>query len=153
MCHSRPPPTISFKDNWIQELDSEVAGSSKDTQRIQPKPKHPIIKYEETRRWIHPKLRVDAYEKIFFTDKRITRQVTSHKHRARNYKRIALRVQTSMSEIPFHIVGRWTVAISASGPRQFKQRHCHGACCCAGKQGTPTKSPGLLCAFPHQRPL
>ena len=28
----RPPPTISFKD-------SEVAGSSKDTQRIQPKPK------------------------------------------------------------------------------------------------------------------
>ena len=35
----RPPPTISSKDNWIKELDSEVAGSSKDTQRIQPKPK------------------------------------------------------------------------------------------------------------------
>ena len=35
----RPPPTISFKDNWTKELDSEVAGSSKDTQRIQPKPK------------------------------------------------------------------------------------------------------------------
>ena len=34
-----PPPTISFKDNWMKELDSEVAGSSKDTQRIQPKPK------------------------------------------------------------------------------------------------------------------
>ena len=33
------PPTISFKDNWIKELDSEVAGSSKDSQRIQPKPK------------------------------------------------------------------------------------------------------------------
>ena len=29
----RPPPTISFKDNWMKELDSEVAGSSKDTQR------------------------------------------------------------------------------------------------------------------------
>ena len=28
----RPPPTISFKDNWIYELDSDVAGSSKDTQ-------------------------------------------------------------------------------------------------------------------------
>ena len=39
----RPPPTISFKDNWMKELDSEVAGSSKDTQRIQPKP-NPIIK-------------------------------------------------------------------------------------------------------------
>ena len=39
----RPPPEISFKDNWMKELDSEVAGSSKDTQRIQPKPKtlHP----------------------------------------------------------------------------------------------------------------
>ena len=34
----RPPPTISFKENWMQELDSEVAGSCKDTQRIQPKP-------------------------------------------------------------------------------------------------------------------
>ena len=34
-----PPPTISFKDNWMKELDSEAAGSSKDTQRIQPKPK------------------------------------------------------------------------------------------------------------------
>ena len=35
----RPPPTISFKDNRMKELDSEVARSSKDTQRIQPKPK------------------------------------------------------------------------------------------------------------------
>ena len=35
----RPPPMISFKDNWMNELDSEVAGSSKDTQRTQPKPK------------------------------------------------------------------------------------------------------------------
>ena len=35
----RPPPTISYKDNWKKDLDSEVAGSSKDTQRIQPKPK------------------------------------------------------------------------------------------------------------------
>ena len=35
----RPPTTISFKDNWMKELDSEVAGSSKDTPRIQPKPK------------------------------------------------------------------------------------------------------------------
>ena len=35
----RPPPTISFKDNWMKELDSEVAGSSKDTQRIQPNQK------------------------------------------------------------------------------------------------------------------
>ena len=34
-----PPPKISFKDNWMKELGSEVAGSSKDTQRIQPKPK------------------------------------------------------------------------------------------------------------------
>ena len=35
----RPPPKISFKDNWMKELDSEVAGRSKDTQRIQPKTK------------------------------------------------------------------------------------------------------------------
>ena len=24
----RPPPTISFKDNWMKELGSEVAGGS-----------------------------------------------------------------------------------------------------------------------------
>ena len=35
----RPPPKISFNDNWMKELDSEVAGSSKDSRRIQPKPK------------------------------------------------------------------------------------------------------------------
>ena len=35
----RPPPKISYKDNWMYELDSEIAGSSRDTQRIQPKPK------------------------------------------------------------------------------------------------------------------
>ena len=35
----RPPPKVSFKDNWMKDLDSKVAGSSKDSQRIQPKPK------------------------------------------------------------------------------------------------------------------
>ena len=35
----KKPPKISYKDNWMNELDSEVAGSSKDTQRIQPKPR------------------------------------------------------------------------------------------------------------------
>ena len=34
----RPPPTISFKDNWTCNLDSDVARSSKDIQQIQPKP-------------------------------------------------------------------------------------------------------------------
>ena len=34
----RPPPKISFKDNWMCDLDSDVAGSSNDTQRIEPKP-------------------------------------------------------------------------------------------------------------------
>ena len=35
----RPPPKISYKDNSMCDLDSDIAGSSKDTQRIQPKPK------------------------------------------------------------------------------------------------------------------
>ena len=34
----RPPPKISYKVIWMNELDSEVAGSSKDIQRIEPKP-------------------------------------------------------------------------------------------------------------------
>ena len=42
----RPPPKISFKDNWMNELGSEVAGSSKDTQRIQPKPKTQLSRTE-----------------------------------------------------------------------------------------------------------
>ena len=32
------PPTISYKDNWTCDLDSDVARSSKDIQRIEPKP-------------------------------------------------------------------------------------------------------------------
>ena len=35
----RPPPKISFKDDWMKELDSEVAGGSEDSQQIQPKSK------------------------------------------------------------------------------------------------------------------
>ena len=35
----RPPHKISYKDNWMCDLDSDIAGSSKDTQRIEPKPK------------------------------------------------------------------------------------------------------------------
>ena len=42
----RPPLKISYKDNWMNELDSEVAGSSKDTQRIQPKPKKQLSRTE-----------------------------------------------------------------------------------------------------------
>ena len=35
----RPPPTISHKDSCMCDLDSDIAGSSKDIQRIEPKPK------------------------------------------------------------------------------------------------------------------
>ena len=35
----RPPPKISYKNNWTCDLDSDIAGRSKDTQRIEPKPK------------------------------------------------------------------------------------------------------------------
>ena len=39
-----PPPKISFKDNWMKELGSEVAGGGKDSQQTQPKTKHPIVR-------------------------------------------------------------------------------------------------------------
>ena len=42
----RPPPKISFKDSWMKESYSGVAGSSKDTQRIQPKPKTQLSRTE-----------------------------------------------------------------------------------------------------------
>ena len=42
----RPLPKISFKNNWMKELDSEVAGGSEDSQQIQIK--NPIIKNGET---------------------------------------------------------------------------------------------------------
>ena len=45
---SRPPPKISFKDNWTKELGSEVAGGGKDSQQTQPKTQNPIIKNGET---------------------------------------------------------------------------------------------------------
>ena len=33
----RPPPKISFKDNWMKELGSEVAEGSEDSQQTNPK--------------------------------------------------------------------------------------------------------------------
>ena len=40
----RPPPGISFKDNWMKELGSEVAGGGKDSQQTQPKTKNPTVR-------------------------------------------------------------------------------------------------------------
>ena len=55
----RPPPKISYKDNWMCDLDSVVAGSSKDTQRIQRKPQtqlsstvRPVCGTESTKRCV-----------------------------------------------------------------------------------------------------
>ena len=45
----RHPPKISLKDNWMEELGSEVAGSGKDFEQAQPKTKNTIIKNWETR--------------------------------------------------------------------------------------------------------
>ena len=38
-----PSPKISFKDNWMEEFGSEVAGGGKDSQSTQPKTKNPIV--------------------------------------------------------------------------------------------------------------
>ena len=53
----RPSPKISYKGNWMCDLDSAVAGSSKDNQRIQPEPKTqlsstvtPVCGQESTKR-------------------------------------------------------------------------------------------------------
>ena len=35
----RPPPKISFNDNWMKELDPEVAGGGEESQQTQPKTK------------------------------------------------------------------------------------------------------------------
>ena len=50
----RPPPTISHKDNWTCDLDSDVARSSEDIQRIEVKPNtqlsstgRPVTKWSE----------------------------------------------------------------------------------------------------------
>ena len=40
----RPPPKISFKDNWMKELGSEIAGGGKVSQQTQPKTKNPIVR-------------------------------------------------------------------------------------------------------------
>ena len=40
----RPPPKISFKDNWMKELGSEVAGHGESSQQTQPKTTNPIVR-------------------------------------------------------------------------------------------------------------
>ena len=39
-----PPPKISFKDNWMKELGSEVAGRGENSQQTQPKTTNPIVR-------------------------------------------------------------------------------------------------------------
>ena len=39
----RPPPKISFKDNWMKELGAEIAGHSESSQ-TQPKTTNPIVR-------------------------------------------------------------------------------------------------------------
>ena len=38
----RPPPKISFKDNWMKDLGSEVTGQAESSQPTQPKTPNPI---------------------------------------------------------------------------------------------------------------
>ena len=40
----RPPPMISFKDNWMKELGPQVAGGGTDSQQTQPKTTNPIVR-------------------------------------------------------------------------------------------------------------
>ena len=40
----RLPPKISFQNNWMKELGSEVAGGGKDSQQTQPKTPNPIVR-------------------------------------------------------------------------------------------------------------
>ena len=40
----RPTPKISFKDNWMKELGSEVAGDGENSQQTQPETKNPIVR-------------------------------------------------------------------------------------------------------------
>ena len=44
----RPPPKISFEDNWMKELGSEVAGGGKDSQQTQPTTKTSNCENRET---------------------------------------------------------------------------------------------------------
>ena len=55
----RPPPKISYKDHWLYDWDSHIAGSSKDIPRIEPKPKtqlsstvRPVCGHESTKRCV-----------------------------------------------------------------------------------------------------
>ena len=60
MCHLDHHPTISYKDNWTCDLGSDVAGSSKDNQRIQPKPNYQVqgdlLQNGVKKRWNVPSL-------------------------------------------------------------------------------------------------
>ena len=46
MCHLDHHRKLSYKDDWMCDLDSDIARSSKDIQRIEPKSKNPISSTE-----------------------------------------------------------------------------------------------------------
>ena len=63
----RPPPKISFKDNWTKELGSEVAGGEKDSQQTQPKTKNPIVRTGDLFCQSNNPVRVFRKSKMFLT--------------------------------------------------------------------------------------
>ena len=44
MRHPRPPPKISFKDNWMKDLGSEVAGDGENSNKPNQKTTNPIVR-------------------------------------------------------------------------------------------------------------
>ena len=66
----RPPPKISFKDSWMKELGSEVAGGSEDSQQSQTQPRPQIQLLEHGDLDIEPE---DQYSPVAFpVSKRLT---------------------------------------------------------------------------------
>ena len=85
----RPPLETSYRDKWTCDLESDVAGSSKDIERIQPKPKtqlstgRPVCGPESTKRCVLTAERVEEDQTgtrrpVLVDQKRSTKLISEH---------------------------------------------------------------------------
>ena len=140
----RPPPKISFKDNWMCDLDSDVAGSSNDTQRIEPKPQTQLSSLGRPVCGQESAMEIEKRTKSDHDTFGLRETWWSHRHNkygeTRMWTRIhnALRVDTWTCWRRSNWYGETRVGGSKRGARNWFQSAWTVTCSCEGSRTSPS---------------
>ena len=100
----RSPPKISFQDNWMKELGSEVAGGGEDSQQTQPKTKHPIVRSVRPVNSCAP-VSVERLDKDKYADENVDADQIRTERLVESGQSIGLFTQREEIDIDFRVSG------------------------------------------------